>query len=188
MLKSTDMIKVTNRSNGIVIYKIPDANNLNREFSPRESKMIPYSEILQVSQQPGGRELLYNFLYFENREVLTNGLNITPEREYNLTEKDLPNWINSCSLDEFKDALDFAPAGIKDLIKSLSVSLPLTDTRKIDALQEQLGFNCAQAIKNEKDTIEDDDIASSGAKQRRVKDVVEEKPPVSKYRRVIKED
>jgi len=34
------------------------------------------------------------------------------------------------SLDEFLDCLDFAPEGVKDLIKTLSVELPLNDVSK----------------------------------------------------------
>lgn len=186
MLKPTDEIKLTNRGNSIVIYKVSDTK-VRREFLPRETKIVPYSEIIAVSQQPGGRELLYNYLYFDNKAALEESLNVKPEIEYEFTAESIPGWINLCSVDEFKDALDFAPEGVIKLIKQFSVSLPLTDTRKIDALKAQLGFDCAAAIRNEKDTIEDEYQAVETIKNRRVKhDEQESKEAESSTRRASK--
>ena len=47
-----------------------------------------------------------------------------------LKEAQIPTWINSCSLDEFKDALDFAPEGIKELIKNENNVMEKTQPRK----------------------------------------------------------
>jgi hypothetical protein len=68
--------------------------------------------------------------------------------EYWLTESNIPSWMETCSLDEFKDALDFAPEGTKDLIKQYAVSLPLNDYSKRQAIKEQLGFDVSTAIEN----------------------------------------
>lgn len=153
-MDSNTICAVTNRSGGFVAYSIPD-RHIRREFSPHETKRVPYYEIEEVSAQPGGRELIYNYLYVDDK-VLKEGLNIQPEREYYLKEADVDKWMSTCSLDEFKDALDFAPEGVKDLIKSHAVSLPLNDVSKCEALKEQLGFDCMAAIKNEKDTVAPD--------------------------------
>ena len=50
------------------------------------------------------------------------------------------------SLDAFLDALDFAPIGVIDLIKTLSVQLPLTDLNKRRALKEKTGFDVDRAL------------------------------------------
>jgi hypothetical protein len=47
-----------------------------------------------------------------------------------MSEADVKELILNGSLDAWKDALDFAPAGVIDLIKDFSVKLPLTDYNK----------------------------------------------------------
>ena len=78
------------------------------------------------------------------------------EQEYFMKESEIDNWMQTCSIEEFQDALDFAPEGVKDLIKSHAVSLPLSDLRKCDAIKDQLHFNVLEAIKHEKEVTEDE--------------------------------
>jgi len=56
------------------------------------------------------------------------------------------------SLDEFLDCLDFAPEGVKDLIKNLAVDLPLNDVAKREAIFNKLGFNVDNAIRIKKES------------------------------------
>lgn len=160
------IVKVTNRSNGSVIYRIPE-KHIRREFNKKETKRVPFQEILEVAAQPGGRELIYNFLYIENPEAVAEGLNINAEPEYWLTEEKLPSWMQTCPLAEFKDALDFAPEGIKSLIKSYAVSLPLNDVAKRAALKDQLKFDVDKAVINveESENIELTGGASGSARR-----------------------
>lgn len=144
-------VLVTNRSNGLVCYRIPDLN-VNRTFNNRETKRIPYEELRILAQQAGGRELIYNFLYVQDKEILEEALNVKEEPEYWLTEEKIPTWINSCSIEEFKDALDFAPEGVKDLIKKFAVSVPLNASDKREAIKEQLDFDVTKVIENGLDT------------------------------------
>ena len=141
------MCKVTNRSAGRVIYNIPE-DHIRREFYNKETKEIALSELEKLAQQPGGRKLIYNYLSIQDADTIGHLVNRPIEPEYWLTEDKIPEWMNTCSLDEFKDALDFAPEGIKDLIKKYSVSLPLNDFAKRQAMFEQLGFNVTKAIEN----------------------------------------
>lgn len=141
------MCKVTNRSAGRVIYNIPE-DHIRREFYNKETKEIALSELEKLAQQPGGRKLIYNYLSIQDADTVGHLVNRPIEPEYWLTEDKIPGWMNTCSLDEFKDALDFAPEGIKDLIKKYAVSLPLNDFAKRQAMFEQLGFNVTKAIEN----------------------------------------
>ena len=141
------MCKVTNRSAGRVIYNIPE-DHIRREFYNKETKEIALSELEKLAQQPGGRKLIYNYLSIQDADTVGHLVNRPIEPEYWLTEDKISGWMNTCSLDEFKDALDFAPEGIKDLIKKYAVSLPLNDFAKRQAMFEQLGFNVTKAIEN----------------------------------------
>ena len=146
MINSEDMFNVKNRSASVVVYRIPETN-LRREWAPGETKRISFDELEKLTYQPGGRELIENFLQILNKEV-TNNLSVHTEPEYNMSEEQVVDLILNGSLDAFLDALDFAPIGIIDLIKSLSVSLPITDINKRRALKEKTGFDVDKAIEN----------------------------------------
>lgn len=142
---------VSNKSAGIVVYKIPELN-LRREFAPGEvKKNIPISELEQLNQIPGGKAIIADYLFVHDPEVVRELLNCEPPIEYWLDTKDIPNWMNNCSLEEFEDALHFAPDGTKDLIKKFAVQLPLNDFSKRNAIFEILGFDVTAAVKNNED-------------------------------------
>lgn len=81
MLKPEDMCTVMNRSSGSVIYRIED-RHIRREFNARETKRVPYQEILEVAQQPGGRDLIGNYFLIKEDGAAEQALNIKPEPEY----------------------------------------------------------------------------------------------------------
>ena len=144
MINETTMYNVKNRSSSIVVYRIPETN-LRREFEPGEIKRVPFGELEKLTYQPGGRELLENFLQILEEEVTTD-LNVHREVEYDMSEAQIRDLLLNGSLDAFLDALDFAPIGVIDLIKTLSVQLPLTDLNKRRALKEKTGFDVDRAL------------------------------------------
>ena len=146
MIKQDTMYNVKNRSSSVVVYRIPETN-IRREFAPGEVKRIPYGELEKLTYQDGGRELLENFLQILEEEV-TSDLNVNREPEYNMSEQQIVDLLKNGSLDAFLDALDFAPIGVIDLIKSFSVSLPLTDIDKRKALKSKTGFDVDNALRH----------------------------------------
>lgn len=172
MITENTMYNVKNRSSSVVVYKIPETN-LRREFAPGETKRIPFGELEKLTFQSGGRELLENFLQIMEEEVTTD-LNVKREPEYNMSEAEIRNLLLTDSLDAFLDALDFAPIGVIDLIKTMAVSLPLTDLNKRRALKDKTGFDVDAALRH----VEEEKLAekpanagldtSSAAPQRRV--------------------
>ena len=144
MINETTMYNVKNRSSSIVVYRIPETN-LRREFEPGEIKRVPFGELEKLTYQPGGRELLENFLQILEEEVTTD-LNVHREVEYDMSEGQIRDLLLNGSLDAFLDALDFAPIGVIDLIKTMSVQLPLTDLNKRRALKEKTGFDVDRAL------------------------------------------
>jgi hypothetical protein len=65
-----------------------------------------------------------------------------------MTEQQIIELIQTGSLDAFLDCLDFAPVGVIDLLKKYSVSVPLSDYDKRQALKEKTGFDVDVALKN----------------------------------------
>ena len=165
-----NICNVKNRSGSHVVYNIPEMG-VRRSFAPGEVKKISYEELEKLTYQPGGMEILTRFLQIQSGEVL-NSFNMRVEPEYHMNEQQIAKLIVNGSLDEFLDALDFAPDGVLDLIKRMAISLPMTDYNKIEALKKKTGLDVEAALKNiraekedEKKTIDD----SNGAPQRRVK-------------------
>ena len=116
---STVMYNVKNRSAGVATYKIPEMG-VRRTFSPGETKKISAEELEKLTYRPGGMAMLANFLQIMEPEAIAQvGLN--PQPEYHMSEADIKNLLLSGSLDEFLDCLDFAPSGVIDLIKKMSV-------------------------------------------------------------------
>lgn len=156
MITQETTYKVKNRSSSIVIYRVPETN-VRREFAPGETQNVSFGELEKLTYQPGGRELLENFLQIEE-EVVTDSLNIRRELEYNMSEQQIANLLLRGSLDAFLDALDFAPIGVLDLIKSMAVALPLTDLNKRRALKDKTGFDVDKALMHlEEERIEEQD-------------------------------
>lgn len=166
MITKDTVFNVKNRSTGVAIYRIPE-DNIRREFAPGETKRIAFGELEKLTYQPGGTELLTNFLQILDQEP-TITLNIHREPEYDLSEEQIKDLILNGSVDEFLDALDFAPIGVIDLIKSYSVSLPVADLAKRQALKAKLGFDVDSAIKHDLESKEPEEIAAPIASQRRV--------------------
>ena len=169
MITENTKYNVKNRSSSVVVYKIPESN-LRREFAPGETKPISFDELEKLTYQEGGRELLENFLQIMD-EIPTTELNINREVEYDMSEADIQKLLLSDPLDNFLDALDFAPIGVIDLIKSMAVSLPLTDIDKRRALKDKTGFDVDAALHHleEERAEEKAPAAAAPAAGRRVK-------------------
>mgnify|MGYP003414647188 FL=1 len=166
-MESSKILKVKNRSASLAVYSIPEIN-IRREFAPGETKNITYGELEKLSYQPGGRAIMQNFLQIIDPEA-TGDLGINREPEYDLSEQQIVDLMTKGSLDAFLDCLDFAPVGVIDLIKKFSVSLPLNDIDKRDALKKKTGFDITVALANMQKEKEDMGAPTVENKERRVK-------------------
>lgn len=164
-----ELVTVENRTAGKIVYQIPD-RHIRRELAPRQSIRVPKEEVEALSYTAGGLDLIRNHLLVKDEQVLDE-LNIHREPEYYMNADNVAKLIREGSLNEFKDALDFAPDGVKDMIKDLSVQMPLNDFSKRQALKEMTGFDVDAAIQHDKEnkTIEGDEAPAAAApKTRRV--------------------
>ena len=164
------MYNVKNRSAGIACYKIPEMG-IRRSFQPGEVKKISAEELEKLTYRPGGMAILSNFLQIMDAEAIEK-VGLKPQPEYHMSEQDIVKLMREGSIDEFLDCLDFAPPGVIDLIKKLSVSLPLTDFQKVNALKAKTGFDAAAALKHimeEKEDEGQDTILKTSGERRVVK-------------------
>ena len=159
---------VTNRSASRVCYAVPELGIKLRDFQPGETKKIAREELEGLMYVPGGPALLKNYLQVQNEHVRKDLVGHT-EPEYDMSVEQVRELItNPNNYDEWLDALDFAPEGVIDLIKSLSVSIPLTDTRKMESFKKKTGVDLARMIQANIESQEEDAAAAQSVPQRRV--------------------
>ncbi|MBQ9657359.1 MAG: hypothetical protein IJV31_01155 [Clostridia bacterium] len=149
------MYNVKNRSASIVVCRIPELG-IRKEFAPGETMKMSYDELEKLSYQPGGRELMANFLQIMEDKVNDN-LGVHRENEYYMNEQQIVDLLKNGSIPAFEDCLDFAPIGVIDLVKRFAIDLPLTDTLKIRILKDKTGFDVEKALVNS----EEDKVAES---------------------------
>ena len=167
-MDANTIYNVKNRSDGTVVYSIPE-QNIRREFMPGETKKIKYSELEQLSYRSGGRVLMSDYLQISDTEALSD-LGVPAQPEYFLNEEQILNLMKNGSIEAFLDCLDFAPDGVINLVKKYAVELPLTDTQKRRALKAKTGFDVDAAVRNsEPDVNPADAILANPNAQRRVK-------------------
>ena len=163
MLEDSVIIEVVNRSDCNSGYILEDGN-VHRSFTPGEMKKITMGELRALSYSPGGDALLREFLQIKNAEAIEELLGEV-EPEYNYTPEDVKRVMLSGTMDEFLDMLDFAPDGIREMIKDFAVKLELNDVRKREAIFAKYGFNVDNAIKNNRLEREALEKESKGQKE-----------------------
>ena len=170
MIDEKKIVRVTNRDNGHVGYRIPDMNNLVRDFSANETKNITVEELKKLAYISGGPTLIRDYLVIEDPEVVEEILGDV-EPEYYYDEEDVKKLLLNGSLDELKDCIEFAPKGTVDLVKQLAVELPINDITKRKAILDMTGFNVDAAIMINEETKDEMETAQ---KVRRVNEPVKE--------------
>lgn len=183
-----EMYLVTNRSASMVVYSIPE-DNIRREFQPGETKKISHGELEKLSYQSGGTYLINNYLLIRN-EAAIQELGVPTEPEYFMTDVEVVDLIQNGSLDAWLDCLDFAPEGVIEMVKRLSVTVPLNDFEKRRTLKEKTGFNVDAAIRHvEEEREEEGNNTNTTTAKRRVQSAEAPTPglrTVPKYN-VVKE-
>lgn len=159
MNNSKKYYNVKNRSASVVVCRIPELG-IRKEFAPGETMRMSFNELEKLSYQPGGRELMANFLQVMEDSV-NDQLGISRENEYYMNEEQIINLLKNGSIPAFEDCLDFAPIGVIDLVKKFAVSLPLTDTIKIRILKDKTGFDVTKALDNMAADLVPEDTASN---------------------------
>lgn len=169
-MDSNTRIKIANRDSGSVFYAIPE-KGVRRVFAPRETKTVTFEELESLSYQPGGLEILKNFLIIRDREAAAELLpDVEPEYFYD--KKDVAKLLTQGSYEQLLDCLDFAPTGVIDLVKTLSVDLPLQDMRKRQAILRATGFDVTNAINVQNMKYDGEEEKSEGATAAEAKPVV----------------
>lgn len=140
---------IKNRSVASVGYTIPDSNGRRRSFAPGELKRsISGFEIEGLCASKGGKKLFESYLMIDDKNLL-DYLEIDYKEipEYFYTEVDAERLLSAKGeLDEFEDALNFAPKGFVEMLTSKAVENRLFDTRKVELIKTITGYDVLKAI------------------------------------------
>lgn len=148
-----NMVTVRNRNRGTTCYTLP--NGIKREFAPGQSRQIDVNELKELAMAPGGEYALLNYFIINDKDALS-ALQIETEPEYFYTEAEVKKLLTEGSLDQLEDCLNFAPEGVIELIKKISVEMELPDMRKRKLITSKIGFNIDNAITVNEIMNEDD--------------------------------
>ncbi len=155
-------MKVTNRSDGIVTYKL-DELNTRRVFNINETKEIDEKEMEALYQKDGGNYMIRHYLMVQDEAWVAKHFEAPMEYYWGVAE--ITACVKNDSVDLFSETLDYAPDGVLDLIKSVSWKLPLTDLNKIQVIRDKLGFDVMAAIA----IMSDSKVASAPPKKERLR-------------------
>ena len=141
------VVNVKNRGIGEVGYTLPDTG-IRRTWAPGEvKKNMAVAELEQATYIPGGLKLMQKYLVINDQEVCEY-LGLETEPEYFYGEEEIRTLLSYGTLDQLLDCLDFAPAGVIDLIKKIAVETKLNDVRKREVIKEKIGFDVSATILN----------------------------------------
>lgn len=132
-------MRVINRSGGAVVYSLPELNNTRRVFNLSEVKDIDEKELEALYQLPGGVELIKDSLFVDDKDWVKRHWDAPIE--YFWDTEDIKNCLLNDPLDLFEETLDYAPAGVLDIMKALAWQIPLADLNKMNLMMTKLGFD-----------------------------------------------
>lgn len=160
-VKDEDLVQVQNLVDHTVVFKDEDTHR-RIVFNAYEPKKLTAGILRRLYYSHGGEILLRNYLSVKNAE-LAKEFGVSEDTiEYNWTQKDVDAVLTTGSLDELKDALDFGPDGIKDLIVDRAIALRIDNVSKRQAIKEKTGSDITTMI-DLKDKVEAVEAAPEAA-------------------------
>lgn len=144
-------VLVVNRAACSVSYNIPELR-VERSFRPLgqtgDRMMISREELKSLSYLHGGKILLDKYLMIEEAD-LQEELGITVEPEYTYTLEEIRELLTTGTEAQLEDCLNFAPAGVLDLLKREAIAMRLDSHKKRNLISEKMGINLEAMIKND---------------------------------------
>ena len=146
----TRKVKVWNRNSANSVYYIDEMRML-REFAPAgkhgDVLLIPISELQALSYVQGGHTMLTEHLLIKEQEVC-EFLGIPVEPEYYYGVEEVKTLLSEGTIEQLMDCLEFAPAGVKDLLVKYAVDDKVDSYEKRELISKAMGVNITARIKN----------------------------------------
>jgi len=176
-------VSVRNRAKGSISYTI-DALRVTRSWATTGAVInIPINELIELTTIPGGQKLLDKYLVIEDKEALSAVYDYELAPEYNYGETEIDYLLHNGTNEQLLDALDYAPQGVLDLIRTMSIKKMPDTTVKVSAINNKFQINLSNLALNAAETEEDDKEEENTAARRSTPVELEKpiKPAGSKY-------
>lgn len=186
------MVPVTNRDNGEVVVVL--SNDKLIHFNAGETRKISLEDLAEMRSGEGNRVLLKDYLMIKDQQAL-DYLEIETEPEYFYTKEEIQVLLETGTLEQLEDCLNFAPEGVLDILKDVALSIELPDTRKRKLIAQKIGYDIDNIIRvrqflNAEDSAEEDaNRKNDSAPQRKATPIstVETKKKFPEYKVISKE-
>lgn len=167
-VKDDDVVEITNLLDCTCGYVV-ELTGIRRSLPPYASFKVKAGELRELNYQLGGQEILKNYIRVDNPSLAKEfGVDVENTPEYNWGREEVKDCLLNADIDVLLDALDFAPAGIKQLISDMAVELEISDVNKRQAISKAMGVDISSMIVNK-------NIAAEGVED-------EEKPKATRRR------
>lgn len=141
----TTRVEVRNLVGHETGYVIPELH-IKRRFEPYETKRIEAGELRQLHYRRGGRIMIHDYLSVGNDELRREFDIPSDQVEYDWTAEDIKDLLLNGDEDSLRDALDFGPAGIVEMIKRMAFDMKIPDLTKRDIIREMTGTDVNKQI------------------------------------------
>lgn len=155
MLSADTKIKIVNRDSGTVGYAIPELH-IRRRLEPGSDRMVSWQELRLLSQERGGKYLIKNCLIVCNKQAVCELFGVNVEPEYYYDQKTIKKLLESGSIEQLQDCLNFAPKSVINLVQEIAVDMELNDVRKRELIQKKTSFNVSAAIQHKHEAEEEE--------------------------------
>lgn len=181
-------IKVINRTSGSLAYNIESLRVVRYWKKPGDYLNIAINELLELKTAAGGPTVLEDLVKIEDKEALSV---LFPENdiepEYHYGEAEIDTLLYEAPIEQLLDALDYAPQGVLEIIKTRAINKLPNTTEKIEAIDKKFNTSIHKIHILQIDQEAQEEEAPK--RQRRTKPLIEEKTPeVPKYNVISKED
>ena len=188
MTDLTRKVRVRNRASGTVAYVIP-ALRITRIWDKTGDIInISIDELIELKTISGGQALLDEYLAVEDDEAVKLLYDYELPPEYNYGEAEIDYLLHAGTNEQLFDALDYAPIGVLEMIKSMAIKERPDTTAKVEAINKKFGIDLLLIIKNAEVDIDNIDYTDTITPRRSapVELSSEQKKSTSKYKVVDK--
>lgn len=150
--------KVTSKYNGFLTIKMPNTGIKYIWNRINDSRELTLDQLKEILNAPGGRTIIENKLVIEDPEAV-KALEMDVEPEYFYSEEDIKALLETGTIEQLEDALNFAPEGTKELIAETAVKIKIENRDKIALITEKTGRDINDQIKVEMESSKEDSAA-----------------------------
>lgn len=144
-----ELVTVTNITRSPIGYTL-SSNNVRRIIAGGATVKVTADELRNLNLESGGNVLIKDYLRVNNRDLaLEFGISEDLfDHEYNWGREKIDDVLLNGSMDEFLDALDFAPHRVINMLVERAVELEAPDNNKLNALSKRTALNISSMIEN----------------------------------------